>query len=146
MSLTTRAACVFVALLLAASSAVAQCNIRTSAINFGEYRSWKSVTSSGSLTVRCNAGVRFTIELSKGNGDFSRRKLQNGKGGFLFYNLYVRPDYRQIWGDGRTSGSVTVGGVGTGGGQNFTIFGRIPRGQKPEPGHYSDNVAITINF
>ena len=146
MPLAVRAVCVFLVLSLATGSAAAQCSVGTSGLNFGAYSHRRAVTSTASITVGCEAGVAFSIELSKGNGDFPQRKMQSAKGGNLSYNLYIRPNYRQIWGDGRTSGTDTMGGVGNGGTQNFTVFSRIPRGQKPEPGHYSDNITVTVRF
>ncbi len=146
MPLAVRAVCVFLVLFLATGSAAAQCNVGTSGMNFGDYSYRRTVTSTGRISVGCEAGIAFIIELSKGHGDFSQRKMSDAAGGTLSYNLYIRPDYRQVWGDGRTSGTHTTGGVGNGGTQHLSVFGRIPRGQKPKPGHYIDNIAVTVRF
>ncbi len=137
---------IFCILLITASGAAAQCDISASALSFGDYSYRRDATSNGSLSVSCDAGTVFSIELSKGSGDYARRSMQGVGQGTLTYNLYTRPDYQEVWGDGVAPGTQRVTGIGSGEQQVFTVFGLIPRGQTPPPGQYFDSVTITIKF
>jgi spore coat protein U domain-containing protein, fimbrial subunit CupE1/2/3/6 len=133
------------AMLVGMSSAAAQCNIGTTSLSFGMYDDRRDSTSNANVTVRCDAGVPFRIVITTGQGSFAQRWMQDDKGNAIVYNLFTRPDYNEVWGDG-TAGTTAVAGVGSGAPQILSVFGRIPKGQNPPPGAYFDNITLTIQF
>lgn len=45
-----------------------------------------------------------------------------------------------------SAGSLVNDLTGTGAAQAITVFGRIPAGQAPMAGIYSDRITVTVNF
>jgi spore coat protein U-like protein len=140
--------------------------VTATALSFGTYDSVSgaAVTSSATVTVKCNGGTVepiATIQLNAGlhsAGSFNPRLMQNtALTDTLNYNLYVTTSYvpANIWGDG-TSGTLDPGGNTTGvNGNNVlvvTVNGQIPVNQDPigvcpaTPCTYNDTVTVTVNF
>ena len=97
--------------VLFAGEAAAQCRVHATGLNFGIHRALSVSTSTGTITVDCKSGIPFHIELSEGAGTFATRRLRGHRGGSLEYNLYTRPNYSRVWGDGIAAGTHTVGGI-----------------------------------
>lgn len=131
--------------LLFSGKTVAQCIVLTGSLNFGNYHHTQDTLTSATIDVNCSAGIRYRVELSAGNGSYSARQMQGSNGGRLYYNLYTRADYAQVWGDGN-AGTGIMGGVGTGTNNLMNVYGLVPAGQQSPAGSYSDNIVIIVNF
>jgi len=89
--------------LLFSGKTVAQCIVQTGSLNFGSYHHTQNTLTSATIDVNCSVGILYRVELSTGNGSYSARKMQGSNGGELYYNLYTRADYAQVWGDGNAN-------------------------------------------
>jgi len=132
------------------ATVTSNCTVSTSALAFGNVNtlSGSNVDGTGGVTVTCTNGTAWTAAAGAGSGSgasLSNRRMSFGSN-LLSYNLFTDAARSSIWGDG-TSSTVTVGNTGTGGAQNFTVFGRISAGQSSLPaGSYTDTVAVTISY
>lgn len=123
----------------------------------------------GSIHVLCTAGIYFSIYLDAGRspiepGNIMERRMTNGKGDYIRYQLYLTPSRSQYfdnWGAPPLpqSGSVGWGAVNLGkgltdqfshsdaGAQPIPVYGRIQKSDIPfAPGIYSDTVTVTVTF
>jgi spore coat protein U-like protein len=154
-----RLALLALALVLIASKVEAQtttgirtCSVVATPLNFGTF-SGSRVDSGGTVSVTCSGNGNnniLSIALSEGGSNtFLNRFMFNGLSE-LHYNLYTDGTHANIWGNGlgetqlkfesfdfRLIGSVT---------QAATIFGSIPAQAVPPPGHYSDQIIVTVIF
>lgn len=111
-----------------------------------------ATTSSGTLQVSCTglgSGLGFyTVTLSAGRGTFAARKMTDGKGNSLTYNLYLNASDTLVWGDGSNSTFSFNGTYAPGNPtSNFTYYGLItPAAQDIPSGTYSDSPTVTVNF
>jgi spore coat protein U-like protein len=100
----------------------------------------------GTLVVTCTAGVSPTIGLSLGGySQGSQARMSNGVTGFLNYNLYQDASRTVAWGNSAPN-LLSMGTVQNTSPQTVTVYGRIPAGQTPPGGTYSDVVQATLNF
>jgi spore coat protein U-like protein len=104
----------------------------------------------GTIQANCSSGSSATITLGQGanaasgstDGSPSRR-LSNGIGDFLNYNLYQDSTANLIWGN--TSGTgVVINDTGIG--VTKAVYAKIPLGQNVPAGSYLDTVVATITF
>jgi spore coat protein U-like protein len=132
-------------------AAQAACSLTSTSIAFGNYDIFTAspLDTLGQVIFRCgNNDHNVSISLDKGGAPtFNPRRMLNGTTP-LNYNLYLDAARTVIWGDG-SSGT-----------QNFfvrnpqpnnrdisvPIYGRVPAGQAPTVGNYSNTVTVTINF
>lgn len=126
----------------------AACTVTTSPVTFGSQSNFATnIDANGSLTVTCTNAAPYTIALDKGAGSgatVALRKMTSGVN-TLSYSLYQGSVGSQIWGD-TTLGTTIYSGTGTGLAQNIIVYGRIPSGQNPAVGSYTDTVNVTISF
>ncbi|ASU38679.1 spore coat protein [Herbaspirillum sp. meg3] len=128
------------------AAVLATCTIVGSAIAFGTYSSTQ-VDQSGTIAVVCTNGISYSIGLDAGAGTGATtavRKLTGSSGGTLNYTLYRDAARTSNWGS--TIGTDTQAGNGNGIVQNLTVYGRIPSGQTPQTGTYTDTVTITLTY
>lgn len=141
--------CLLIAVLLAVPSIDAlACTVSASGVNFGAFDPLENVNvdSTGNVTVTCSPAASYTLELGAGAaGSYSPREMIGPGGRTMAYNLYLNASRTIVWGD-ESSGSSTVGGDDDGSGQSHTIYGRIPSGQNPYVGSYSDSIVVTVVF
>lgn len=144
---------VFLAAVAGAGAARgADCSVTVGALDFGRLdpSAGRNADADGRITVRCDAGTRFSIRLGPGlhsGGVFAARKLRSPSGrGHLRFNLFLDSARTRIWGDG-TDASETVTGSGTAMPRVFVVHGRIPgRQEVPEEGLYSDHIRVTVSW
>ena len=132
--------------LINTATVLASCTVVGSTIAFGNYTSTQ-VDQTGNLAVLCTNGTSYTIGLDAGastGATTSVRKLSGSLGGTLNYALYRDSGRTSNWGS--TIGTDTQAGTGNGLLQNLTVYGRIPSGQTPQSGVYSDTVTITLTY
>jgi spore coat protein U-like protein len=116
-------------------------------ILFGTY-SGAMVTSTGSIGVTCTNGLAYNIELSVGySGSATNREMycSTCTPQTLGYQLFSNASYATNWGNTPTTDLNTTG---TGGTQNFTVYGEIPANEAYFSGssgtNYDDDLIVTI--
>jgi spore coat protein U-like protein len=125
----------------------ASCTLDTvNALNFGTVANLTSiVTQSTTIAITCTNTTPYTIELSAGAGvgaTTAIRKMTFG-GNTINYSLYKDSGYAGVWGTGATD---DFNSTGTGAQQSFTVYGRVPVQALPNPGTYTDTVAVTVTY
>ncbi|QPC85639.1 spore coat protein u [Mesorhizobium sp. NBSH29] len=105
-----------------------------------------NVDATGGVAVQCTQNSAYSVSLGGGNanGTPTERKMSRLLES-VTYGLYKDAARSQPWGDVATPGS-TVPGSGSGGTQNFTVYGRVPAQQTPSPGVYNDTVVVTVTY
>lgn len=97
--------------------------------------------ATSSLTVNCSNGTSYTIALDNGANYMANRRLVSS-GNYIGYQLYSDSGRSTQW-----NSTITKTGVGNGGDQSHTVFGRIPSGQNvPQTGSYADLVTATVSY
>lgn len=122
------------------------CTVGVAGLSFGTYDNRNDGTGTARIGVDCASGVPYEVLFSAGAATYADRRMSNGSGGTLSYNIYTSASYAQIWGDGIASGTASVSGAGTGLEQALTAFGRLPASQNPPAGGYSDTIVVTVSF
>lgn len=119
---------------------------------FGVYDPTSSTKlTSATFSIQCTAATPIVAALSAGTtsgASMTGRKMTDGAGNTLNYQLFTDASQLTIWGDG-TGGSKTVTNSGTGlsAPVTFTVYGAIPSGQyNVVPGQYTDRITITVSY
>ena len=102
-------------------------------------------SSSGGVTVLCTDNTPYSIGLNNGQNFSTSRRMTDGSGDYISYNVYQDSGYSVAWGDIGSGSELT--GTGNGANQASTVYAQIPSGQSPVPaGSYSDVIVVTLNF
>ncbi len=133
------------------ASVPASCTIQTAPVDFNAYNSTNGSTlASGAMYVTCTNGAPVTITVNQGanpgNGSTDAapvRRLSNGSGSFLAYQLFQDSDKTQIWGNTSGTGQTFTG---TGSPEGFTFYGTIYPQQTPSAGNHTDTVVATVSY
>ncbi len=133
------------ATLTVTASVADVCNVQSATLAFGTYDpAAADLDATTTINLSCTPGTNYDIGLNGGgSGNVLARQMANG-GATLNYSMYQDAGRTINWGD--TVGSDTASGVGAGGVQSHTVYGRIPTGQFVATGAYSDTVTITVTF
>jgi spore coat protein U-like protein len=122
------------------------CSVAAGALAFGAYSSTTAADGTASISVNCTNTAPYQVGLAGGqNLSGTTRRVARSGGGFLNYFLHSNSTRTTSWGDGTALGAK-VNGTGTGASQTLTVFGRIPAGQTPIPGSYSDSVVVEVDY
>jgi spore coat protein U-like protein len=124
----------------------AACTISANNLNFGAYAGLQ-IDGAVTLLATCSSGAPYNIGLNQGvsaGATVTTRKMTRSGGGLLSYSLFTDASRATNWGN--TVGTDTVPATGTGGGQTFTVFSRIPASQSVPPGAYADTITVTLTF
>lgn len=130
------------------ATVTASCTVDVSNMDFGiiDAAIVAPVDQTASISVTCTNGSAYTVGLDQGinavEAGPSGRRMDNG-GNLLAYGLYHDASRSLGWGLG--VGTVAAG-VGTGGNQVLTVFGRIMAGQQALVGTYSDRVVVVVAY
>jgi spore coat protein U-like protein len=127
---------------------VTTCSITTTNMDFGNY-SGVQLDSTATLNTTCSTGTPYSIGLSAGTAPTATvtTRAMTGTVGAEVLNYTLSQDAGHTINWGNTPGTDTpapVTGVGTA--QAVTVFGRIPAGQFPQAGEYSDTITVTLTF
>jgi spore coat protein U-like protein len=129
------------------ANVVPNCLVTATDIDFGNAGVLSSsVDATGSITVRCNAGVSYQIALDGGTAgatDPTAREMRNGPYR-VRYGIYRDAARTQPWGN--TLGVDTVSATATGLDQVYTTYGRVPPQPTPPVGTYTDTVVVTVTY
>ena len=134
------------AALAVSATVLSTCALTGGVIAFGTYTS-AQLDQTGTLTVLCTSAVPYTVALDAGTGSgatITARKMTGSAGGTLNYALYRETGRTSNWGN--TGAADTVAGNGSGIVQTLTVYGRIPAGQTPIVGAYTDTVTVTLTY
>jgi spore coat protein U domain-containing protein, fimbrial subunit CupE1/2/3/6 len=123
----------------------AKCTVSTSDIAFGSYDPTAGVDldAQGSLTVTCTKGTSFTVGLDNGTSAISGTRQMSGAGDVLGYELYSDSTRTTVWTNAAMPASQDAAGKA---GNLLYVYARIPAGQYPTAGSYSDTVTVTVNY
>ncbi len=126
------------------------CTISTSALAFGSYdpvvaNASANLDGTGGLTVGCTRGATASIALSAGsNSSGSSRRMGDGSGNFLTYELYSDSGRSTVWNSG--AGAQTLSAAPSRATRDLTVYGRISGNQDVPAGSYADTIVATVNF
>ena len=133
------------------ATVINNCLISTSALAFGSYdpvvgNSAADLDGTGVVSVACTKGVSPTIALGLGsNASGSTRRMGDGSGNFLSYELYQETGRVTVW--GTTGGALlSPSAAPSKAARDFTVYGRVTAGQDATAGSYTDTVVATVNF
>ncbi len=127
------------------------CTISTAALTFASYdpvvtNASANLDGTGRVTVACTKGASPTIGLGTGSSaSGSARRLSDGSGNYLSYDLYQDSGRSVAWANSGT-GVVTTSAATSKAARDFTVYGRIAGNQDVPAGSYSDTVVATVNF
>ncbi|MDP2738278.1 MAG: spore coat U domain-containing protein [Pseudorhodobacter sp.] len=126
---------------------VADCLVVADDLSFGTTGLLNAaIDATSQIDVTCTANSDFDIGLGYGfygTGPNDRQMRDTG-GNQIGYGLYQDAARSITWaelGDG-----AAQPGTGSGAGQSFTVYGRVPAQPTPPPGSYSDTVVVTITY
>lgn len=128
------------------------CTVIAADLAFGTYDPLSGTPNDATSTVTatCTNGTTYSMAINAGSGSgatVTNRLMTSGANtlGYSLHTIAARTNVT-IWGDG-TSGTLTVGGTGSGAAQNHTVYGRIPAGQLVPAGSYVDaTVTVTLTY
>jgi spore coat protein U-like protein len=127
-------------------SVAAICSVSAGTLGFGAY-SGAAVNATAAVSVNCSNGAGYQVGMGGGsNQSGSSRRMAGPSASRLAYELYSDPARVTPWGDGSAQLGSRRSGTGSGGAQSLTVYGRIPAGQSPAAGSYSDSVVVTIEY
>jgi spore coat protein U-like protein len=133
------------------ASVVNNCTISTSAVAFGSYdpvvaNASANLDGSGQVTIACTKGTAPTVGLGLGsNASGSVRRMSDGSGNYLTYEVYSDSSRSAVWGDSGSNLYTPVVAPSKAA-RSFSVYGRIAGNQDVAAGSYSDTVVATVNF
>jgi len=127
------------------------CTISTAALAFGSYdpvvaNAATNLDGTGTVSVACTKGTTATVGLGLGaNASGSTRRMTDGGGNFLTYELYQDASHSTVWGNAG-AGLLSPAAAPSKTARNFTVYGQVVSNQDVTAGSYSDTVVATVNF
>jgi spore coat protein U-like protein len=125
----------------------ATCTVASTTLPFGSagvLTALRDATST--VTATCSSTTPYTIALNGGTTgatDPTQRKMSKGAER-ITYGLYRDAARTLPWGS--TTGTNTASGTGSGVGQAFTVYGRVPAQSTPSAGAYADTIIATVTY
>jgi len=137
--------------LSATATVINNCTISTAPLAFGNYdpvsaNAAADLDASGTVTIACTKGTTATIGLGLGaNASGSTRRLTDGSGNYLTYEMYHEAARTTVWG---TAGAALLSppAAPSKAGRNFTVYGSVTSNQDATAGNYTDTIVATVNF
>lgn len=137
----------------------ASCSVSATGLSFGSYdpRSTAPRQVTGTVTVTCSRPILspqsgpYSIALSSGaSGNYADRTMVAGSE-VLHYQIYSDPSYTTVWGNGSGGSGVVNGSYALplftiSASYNHSVYGRIPAGQWPAAGSYTDTITVTVSY
>ena len=127
----------------------ASCTIETRPLSYGNFdpAANAEVDAVAQVIYTCNnQAKKIRIDMSSGTSNSFDRRMSNG-GYDLFYNIYLDPTHRTVWGDGVLGTDVYYENNPPNGTPVVVLaYGRIPARQDPAPGQYVDVLTVRILF
>ncbi|WP_299505701.1 spore coat U domain-containing protein [Cypionkella sp.] len=129
------------------ASVSANCLVSATDLNFGSVGLLdKNHDASSQINVTCTPLSAYSVGLNAGlhsraNG---ARRMQDGAGHQIEYGLFQNAGRTLSW--GALSSGTAQTSAGSGGAQQYSVYGRVPLQPTPPAGIYSDSVAVTITY
>jgi spore coat protein U-like protein len=136
--------------LTVSATVTKNCTVSTTALAFGSYdpivaNASADLDGTGGVAVACTRGATASIALGAGsNASGSTRRLGDGGGNFLSYELYSDSGHSTVWNTG--AGTLSLTAAPSRAPRDFTVYGRIAGNQDVPAGSYGDTVVATVNF
>ncbi len=130
------------------ASVAASCTVSVSNMDFGviDAAVVAPVDQTAAISVSCTNASSYNVGLDMGGQPEgfgpSGRRMTNGVS-VLAYGLYHDAAASAAWG---LEADNVAAGIGTGGNQTLTVFGRIFPDQVAVVGRYSDSVVVVVNY
>jgi spore coat protein U-like protein len=114
------------------------CVVAATNLAFGSYSAsiGTPLDSSSTITVTCTNGVGYGVDV--GANANARTMTRALGGGSLNYGLFNEA--------ARSSAFVVASATGSGVGQAYTVYGRIPGNQFVPAGDYADTVNVVVTY
>lgn len=126
------------------ATVLAFCAVSAAPLVFGNY-SAAQLDGHTTVTVTCTSGTGYQVGLDAGTGNGASVATRRMTGsGLLNYTLYTDSSRTTVFGN--TVGTNTVSGTGSGVVQSIDVYGRIPAGQYPAGGLYSDTITVSVTY
>ena len=118
-----------------------ECTVTGATLDFGAYSGTQKDVEVP-ISFECNAPTNIAISMDGGaTGDPNGRQMFNGDfSSQILYELFRDSARTQLWGVFPEDSADFTNATS----DNPVVFGRIPAGQSPLPGSYSDSVTITL--
>lgn len=136
--------------LTVSATVTKNCTVSTSALAFGSYdpvvaNASANLDGTGGVTVACTRGATASIALGSGsNATGSTRRMTDGAGNYLAYELYSDSGRSSVWNTG--AGALGLTAAPSRAAREFAVYGRIAGNQDVPAGAYGDTVVATVNF
>ena len=124
----------------------ATCTTSAANLTFGNYASVQ-LNAQSAITVNCTNLTPFNIGLSAGNGSgatVTTRTMAGPAAATLNYSIFRDSGRTLNWGN--TVGTDTFSATATGSAVQYPVYGRIPGGQAPRTGAYTDTIVVTVTY
>lgn len=132
-------------LALTVSQTHAQCAVDVQPMRFGVLPdlSRRNANAEGGVVVHCDSprGVRIAVGYGEHTLMPPQRRLA-GAADAMSYQIYSDAARTRVWGDGQGVAPDVAAVSGT----LVPMYGRIPQGQRPTPGTYTDIIEITVSW
>lgn len=121
------------------------CTLTVNPLPFGPYdpvgaNKTTPLTQQATLNVQCGPSQFFSIELDNGqHASGTTRAMVGPANGRLTYELFGDSSYRTPFG-------VRASWTDLQGASTMTVYGRVPAGQNPQIGNYTDTVLVTVKY
>ena len=128
------------------------CSITTVPMNFSSYdpTSNTDLDATAIITSTCTSGGATVMTMGQGAHALTGssvttplRAMDDGNDNALGYFLYTNIARDIVWGDTADTGKAITA---TGNADPTTVYGRIPKGQTPPAGSYTDSVLVTLTY
>src|SRR5687768_5259232 len=132
------------------ATVINNCVISTAAVAFGNYdpvgtNAAADLNGTGTVTISCTKGSTATIGLGLGsNASGAVRRMTDGSGNFLTYELYQEVGHSTAWNTG--AGLLSPAAAPSKAARSFTVYGAVTSNQDITAGSYTDTVVATVNF
>lgn len=135
----------------------ANCSLSAGNLGFGAIDPKTTVTATANLTVNCPQGLAYQVSIDAGqhyDAERGLRTMTGSNGGKARYSLLKNAEGSGQWGDNDFARTYlyggSVSGVGSGGVQTLTVYGRVEpagnAGLQFPGGNYSDQLLVTVHY
>jgi spore coat protein U-like protein len=137
------------------ATVIAKCSIVAGDVSIGDYDPMGTNLAapkdgSGTITVNCTKGAAYSVGIDGGQysaqaSGTTRAMRHSTSAEYLSYELYTDATGTDRWGTA-VADRVNGTGVGHATGVPLTVYARVPAGQEPTQGSYTDLVNATVYF
>jgi spore coat protein U domain-containing protein, fimbrial subunit CupE1/2/3/6 len=126
----------------------AGCSASATPVGFGTASVLSSaITANGGISVTCTNTTPYNVGLDQGAGSgatVAGRLMTGPSSATVSYGLFQDSAMSKNW--GKTVGTDTVPGTGSGSAQSLLVYGKVPAQTSAAPGSYADVVNVTVSY